>query len=195
MKRNASASIVYLLLSVAVSQQASAEVTDSGPPRLSTEETAPAPEISLVEGKKWEHGQSVPPGYHPARKRALGIVGVSILGGGYALSALTGLGILASCQVAADSSCHGSISDTSAAWFLVPIVGPFVALTRSDIQKDGGAVFWSATFGAMQVVGAGLLVYYVNHPKYTLEKNEEASLELVPLIGQHAQGLWLNVRF
>jgi hypothetical protein len=193
MKRRGSTSIGCLALSLAMSLPANAQVTESDSSRVSAQETAP--EVSLVEGKKWEQDQPIPPGYHPARKRALGIVGVSLLGGGYALSALTGLGLLASCQVASDNSCHSSISDTSAAWFLLPIVGPFVALTRSDIQKDGGAVFWSATFGAMQVVGAGLLVYYVNNPKYTLQRNDEASLELVPLIGQHAQGLLLNARF
>jgi hypothetical protein len=168
--------------------------------RAWADEMSPELDISNAKARTWRPGQPVPDGYRVVRKRALGIVGVSLFGGGYALSALSGLALMAGCSIPAgggsdSSTCHNSISSASATWLLLPVAGPFAALTRSDVQKDGGAVFWFSTFGAMQVVGAGLLTYYFAAPKYRLEKSDDAGVILLPVFGRHMQGLWLSERF
>ncbi len=156
-------------------------------------------DISIEETRSWQPGHPLPDGYRAVRKRTLGILGISLLGGGYALSVISGFGILASCHIPAGegsgSACYQSISDTCGAWLLLPIVGPFAALGRSDVQKDEGAVFWFATFGAMQVAGAGLLTYYWAKPKYRLERTDTARLIVLPVVNQHVKGLLLSGRF
>jgi len=165
------------------------------PAPAEAEETSPKSAVSEVELRSWQPWRPVPYGYHAVRKSALGIIGTSLFGGGYALSGLTGLGLLASCSVTSSGTCYSSISNTSAAWLLVPIAGPFVALTRPDVQKEGGTVFWLSTFGAMQVVGAGLLTYYWTNPKYGLEQDESAQVSLLPVVSSHTQGLWVSACF
>jgi hypothetical protein len=152
----------------------------------------------------WSHGDPVPDGYREVRKHTLTIVGTAVLGGGYVLSSVTGLGLMASCSSFmsggddggdSDSSCHKNISNSSAAWLLVPVAGPFVALTRSDVRNDSGGIFWSVAFGTLQVVGAGLLTYDWLNPRYGLEKSDEFSLALSPVFDGYNRGLLLSGRF
>jgi len=125
--------------------------------------------------ESWQLGQPAPIGYHVARKHTLGIVGGSILAGGYAGSVLSGLALLSECYFPGadhDSSCNPNPENRAAPFLFIPIAGPFLTFTNRDVRNDGGAVFWFSFFGAAQVAGAGLLTYDLAVPHYGLKRGE-----------------------
>lgn len=132
-----------------------------------------------VEGaKRWQLGEPAPVGYRVARKHTLGIVGGSLLGGGYAFSGLMGFALTTECYVpgaegrSGSRPCSGEPLYRAAPLLFIPVAGPFVALTKDEVQRDGGAVFWFSVFGAVQVTGAALLAYDLAVPHYGLRRGE-----------------------
>lgn len=49
---------------------------------------------------------------------------------------------------------------------LIPLAGPFLALTNSDVRADRGMVFYSSVSAIGQIAGAGLMVYSLLRPHY-----------------------------
>jgi hypothetical protein len=131
-----------------------------------------------VEGaKRWQLGEPAPVGYHVARKHTVGLVGGSLLAAGYGVSALYGTVFLTECDVpGADGRpsdpCNPNPENRAAPFLFIPIAGPFLTFTNRDVRHDGGAVFWFSTFGAIQVVGAALLVYDLAVPHYGLKRGD-----------------------
>jgi len=127
--------------------------------------------------KAWRLGEPAPAGYHVARKHTLGIVGGSLLAGGYGFSALYGLVFLTECYLPgadgrASDPCHPSPEHRAAPLLFVPVAGPFLTLTNADVRRDGGAVFWFTVFGTLQLAGAGLLAYDLAVPHYGLKRGQ-----------------------
>jgi len=126
--------------------------------------------------KSWRLGQPPPVGYHVARKHTLGLVGGSILAGGYAISATYALAFLSECYFPAGdgrtSPCDPSPESRAAPFLFIPIAGPFLTFTNREVRSDGGAVFWFSVFGAAQVAGAGLLAYDLAVPRYGLKRGD-----------------------
>lgn len=114
------------------------------------------------------------------RKHTLGIVGGSLLGGGYAFSGLMGFALTTECYVPGPEGRTGSRPCSAeplyraAPLLFIPVAGPFLALTKDEVQRDGGAVFWFGVFGAVQVTGAALLAYDLTVPHYGLRRDEGA---------------------
>ena len=122
-------------------------------------------------------GEPAPVGYHVARKHTFGVVGGSLLAGGYGISALYGLVFLTECYVPgadgrASDPCTPNPEYRAAPLLFVPIAGPFLTFTNSAVRHDGGAVFWFSTFGAIQVAGAVLLTYDLAVPHYGLKRGD-----------------------
>lgn len=123
--------------------------------------------------REWRLGQPAPIGYHVARKHTAGIVGGSLLAGGYGLSVLYGVALRSECHVPTESTtrpCNAEPLYHAAGFLFIPIVGPFLTLTDHEVQQDGGAIFWFSVFGAMQVAGATLLTYDLAVPHYGLKR-------------------------
>jgi len=137
---------------------------------------AQAQERDVEGAKRWQLGDPAPLGYRVARKHTLGIVGGSLLAGGYGMSALYGVVLRTECYTpGADGSSNNRPCDAeplyhAAPLLFVPVVGPFLALGREEVRRDGGAVFWFSVFGTLQVVGAGLLSYDLAVPHFGLKK-------------------------
>lgn len=133
-----------------------------------------------VEGAKhWRPGEPAPVGYHVARKHTIGVVGGSLLAGGYGISALYGLAFMTECYVPSgdgrtSSPCNPNPEYRAAPLLFIPIAGPFLTLTNRDVRRDGGAVFWFSAFGAIQVAGAALLTYDLAVPHYGLRRGDGA---------------------
>jgi len=131
-----------------------------------------------VEGaKRWQPGEPAPVGYHVARKHTLGVVGGSLLAGGYAISALYGLAFMTECYTPGGDGrtrdpCNPNPEYRAAPLLFIPIAGPFLTFTNRDVRRDGGAVFWFSTFGAIQVAGALLLSYDLAVPHYGLKRGD-----------------------
>jgi len=126
--------------------------------------------------KSWRLGEPPPVGYHVARKHTLGLVGGSMLAGGYAISVTYGLAFLGECHfLSGDGTsdpCDARRENQAAPFLFIPIVGPFLTFTNRDVRNDGGAVFWFSVFGAAQVAGAGLLAYDLAVPHYGLKRGD-----------------------
>jgi hypothetical protein len=157
---------------------------------------------SDVEGvKTWQLGDPAPVGYHVARKQTFGIVGGSLLAGGYGFSVIYGLTFLTECYVPGLRSdpCHPDPLYRAAPLLFIPVAGPFLTLTNRDVRSDGGAVFWFSVFGTLQVAGAALLTYDLAVPHYGLKRGERTAtassppprLFLVPAYVGHGPGLIL----
>ena len=125
-------------------------------------------------------------GYRVARKHTLGIVGGSLLGGGYAISALYGLTLSTECYgLGADGRsssrpCSAEPLYRAAPLLFIPVAGPFLTLTNDQVQHDGGAVFWFSFFGAVQVTGAALLAYDLAVPHYGLRRGTATASSVRP---------------
>lgn len=174
---------------------------------LASSARARAEGADVADAKRWQLGQPAPTGYHVARKHTWGIVGGSLLAGGYVLSASTALALSVGCYVpGADhddgGGCHDPESDV-APLLLIPVAGPFLALTNRDVQHDGGAIFWFSFFGAVQVAGAALLTYDIAVPHYGLKRGEgpasassaEPRLLVAPTLVGRGPGLAVLGRF
>jgi hypothetical protein len=137
-----------------------------------------------VEGAKhWQLGEPAPGGYHVVRKHTVGIVGGSVLAGGYALSLVSALALGAGCSIPADGRSDSSCKEPesgAAPLLVVPIAGPFLAFTNENVRHDGGAVFWFSFFGTAQVAGAALLAYDLAVPHYGLKRGERTELGSIP---------------
>jgi len=127
--------------------------------------------------KSWQPGEPAPVGYHVARKHTLGLVGGSILAGGYGASALYGTVFLTECDVPSGDGrtsdpCQHSPEYRAAPLLFIPVAGPFLTFTNRDVRNDGGALFWFSFFGAAQVTGAALLAYDLAVPHYGLKRGD-----------------------
>jgi hypothetical protein len=97
----------------------------------------------------------------PARpSKGMLITGISILGGGYLVSALTGALLM-------DDNCIdcGDIGP----YLFIPVLGPFLAIPQS---VDGAGVL--ALLGVVQTVGAGLTIGGIIRYKNTKRRAEES---------------------
>jgi hypothetical protein len=112
--------------------------------------------------------QQLPP-RRPRLRKGVRIAGTSVFGASYLISAITGAVLL-------DLNAPCSDCKDVGAMLLIPLVGPFLAVPRSD-GGDGGLV----VLGIVQIAGAGLMIWGIIqflHSKRQAEQSGYYSLNL-----------------
>jgi hypothetical protein len=165
---------------------------------IATAARASDDELTRRAVKNWRLGEPPPTGYHVGRKHTWGIVGVSIFGAGYVLSATLAAVLYTACYIPAGEGSGSGCSQTAPTgtpWLFVPLAGPFIALSTGELRHETGASFWLPTFGVLQVAGASLLAYDLLVPHYGLKRGERLSLRIAPLLAYDARGLGIAGTF
>ena len=106
-----------------------------------------------------------------------------IIGGSITFGVAYGLGLI--------SALSSQDKDFQAHWLLLPVLGPFIGMatqhdtcTRGTVppvcQRDPDTLVTLAIFGGMQIVGAGLFMYGVTHPRQRLLRTDHPSFVVAP---------------
>lgn len=132
--------------------------------------------------KDWRPDMPIPPGYHPVQRRSRGeiIAGSIVFGGTYIYSFM-----LSSLAV------EGSSRQDQV--LLVPVLGPFFELTRSN---DSSFRYLMVIDGLAQGLGLGLFIHGLTSPRTVLMRNDLAMLTVSPMrFGRDGNGLGVLGRF
>ncbi len=138
---------------------------------------------------RWQPGEPVPAGYHPAQRPRTGAIvgGAVTLGVLYMLSAF-----IAAVGTDVANASHGS---NPVSGLFVPVVGPFLTMTQSS---SATADLFLVLDGAGQTAGAIFLVWGVTSPQNVLMRDGYAQPRLVPrpmLLGKDGAGFGLSGTF
>ena len=174
--------------------------TDS---RRTTQEVAPPPQrvimvtdpsnpprVVMVSDPRvirdWQEGEPVPSGYHPAQRLRKG----SIVAGAVTFGVLYFISVLVAAGGADVANANGSSNDV--AGLFVPVVGPFITMTKSSTAMGDVILVMD---GLGQATGAILLVYGLTQPQTVLVRDAKFSPPpLLPrpiLLGKQGAGLGL----
>jgi hypothetical protein len=139
-----------------------------------------------------EDDQHVPPGYHVETRirKGLVITGAAVFGGLYVLSFLTAASIHANNGYNDDGT--RSTRNDDGAFLFVPIVGPFLQMTKTD---TAWANVFLAIDGAAQAGGALMFILGMASPKTVLVRNDLAEVHVLPMTVGTGGGAGLSGRF
>ena len=149
----------------------------------------PTPEAALVDPGP------PPPRFARVRTHAFGIAGGGAIGQAYTLGALIATGALVVCATSSDGDQGCDMKPTPAAYreLYIPLVGPWLALRRDDVNGSTGYALLFGGLGVVQGAGLVLIAYDLLVPRYTMK--QVANVRVDAVAGSNGGLLTLSGRF
>ena len=135
--------------------------------------------------RDYEEGEPIPHGYHADTRVRTGLVvgGAVTFGVMYLFSVLAG-----SVMNDVANRPYGS-SSARGDFLFVPVVGPFLQLTKTD-SSSGYTIL--VIDGAAQAAGAAMLIAGITSPRTVLVRNDLAEVRVTPMkVGERGNGIGL----
>lgn len=115
--------------------------------------------------KDWSDGDPIPPGYHPTTsiRKGLVIAGAVTFGTVYLLNVLAAAASIDACKL-------GGASCTDASMLFIPVVGPFIEVTRTNGSASLSTLL--VVDGIAQAAGVFMFVAGLAWQRTTLVRND-----------------------